>query len=63
MAYVKAADIEMMETRGTFQIAIGDHCVTDYNYKTKDACYKAYIVELINSIEKTRSALTNNTGF
>ena len=63
MAYVKKSDIDMMEVDGTFQLAIGHSCVTDYNHKTADDCYKAYIVSLINSLEKARAALTSNTGF
>ena len=63
MAYVKKSDIEMIEQDGTYQLAIGNHCVTDYNFKSADACYKAYIVELINAIEKAREAMPTNTGF
>ena len=59
---VKKSDIEMHQDQGTFQISIGNECVTESAYKTKDDCYKAYIVELIRSIEKARSSLTNNTG-
>lgn len=53
----------MIENDGTFQLAIGKSCVTGHDFKTRDACYKAYIVELIRSIEKAKVALTHNTGF
>lgn len=62
MAYLKRSDIKMVGEAGEWQLTIGNHCVTR-DYKTKEACYEAYIVELINSIEKTRDSLTNNTGF
>lgn len=60
---IKVSDIEMIENDGTFQLAIGKSCVTGHDFKTRDACYKAYIVELIRSIEKAKVALTHNTGF
>lgn len=60
---LKVSDIEMIEDNGTFQLAIGKSCVTGFNFKTRDACYKSYIVELIRSIEKAKGALTHNTGF
>lgn len=63
MAFVKKSDIEIIEDDGTFQLSIGNHCVTGYNHKTADACYKSYIVELINGIEKAKQALPSNTGF
>ena len=54
---VKAKDIDMMGQDGCYQLAIGNHCVTDYNFKTSDACYKSYIVQLLTAIERAESAL------
>ena len=61
-AFVKKTDIEMVGESGDYQLSIGEHIVTK-DYKTKESCYKAYIVELINGIEKARSSLPYNTGF
>jgi len=61
---LKSSDIDMMETDGQYQLSIGNHCVTGYNYKSPDACYKAYIVKLIKSINSGRDALDKvPTGF
>ena len=62
MAHAKKSDIEMIEEQGRFFLAIGDHCVTK-DYKTADDCYKAYILELINGIERAASYMPRNTGF
>jgi len=59
----KVSDIKMMEQDGTFQMAIGNHCVTDYNFKTADACYKHYIAYLLTGINKAEQALPKNTGW
>lgn len=61
---IKKSDIDMMCEDGEFQLAIGDHCVTEGNFKSADACYKSYIIELIKCIDRTRyEANKANTGF
>ena len=57
MTYVKAKDIDMIEQDGTYQLSIGNHCVTGGNHKTADACYKSYVVQLLNAIDNAESAL------
>jgi len=63
MAYLKRSDIEMVEEDGTFQLSIGDHFVTEGNFKSADTCYRDYLVHLINGIENARAELPCNTGF
>ena len=61
---VKKSDIDMMCEDGEYQLAVGEHCVTEGDFKSAEACYKSYIVELINCIDRTSKAVSKaNTGF
>ena len=57
---IKKADIEMMKEQGTFQLAIDHHCVTGYEYKSADDCYKSYIVKLLKKLEKIEAILCSS---